>query len=72
MSDDDIDKTPQLPTDRAFMGKRSHFINEAPENPEKFAELIQIYRLFGVVVVAMLVLVSIGVIFFFISGAASQ
>ena len=68
MSDDDIDRTPQLPTDRALVGKRSHFINEAPENPEKFTGLILIYRIFGVVV--MLFLALVGVIFFLVSGTA--
>ena len=71
MSDDDIDRTPQLPSDRALMGKKSYFINEAPENPEKFTGLIVIYRLFGVVVLATLILVLMGVIFIYILGTTN-
>ena len=72
MSDDDIDRIPQLPTDRALMGKKSNYINEASENPEKYPGLIVVCRFLGVFMAIMLVIAFIGVIFFFVSGAAYQ
>ena len=49
MSDAEIDSMVQLPTDRYFVGRRSEFIHNAPENPRMFTRLILAYRVAGFV-----------------------
>ena len=47
ISDEEMNSFPMLPTDRSVMVSRSYFVDEAPEHPERFQGLIQLYRLIG-------------------------
>lgn len=49
-SDSEIDAPFMFPIDRVMMGKRSEFIQEAVENPQKYSSLMVFYRILGVVV----------------------
>ncbi len=62
-SNNEIDRRFMLPHDRALIGKRSVFVREAPEDPRKFASLIVVHRIFGVVILALVLgAISLGTI----------
>ncbi len=56
MSDQEIDRRYQLPTDRFLMGMRSDFVRNASENPQSYTRLIFIYRVTGSILAFFLVL----------------
>lgn len=62
-TDREMERSWQLPTDRAVMGKRSEFAAEAPENPHRYSTLILWYRIFGVITL-LLVLGASGIAVF--------
>jgi hypothetical protein len=69
-SDEDIDRVPDFPHNRALRGTRSQFINEAPDNPKKFPKIILFFRIMGGIVAVCLLFVLALIILYFISGSA--
>lgn len=49
LSDEEIDKLPQLPWDRTLMGKRSEFLQRGNAAPESYTRLIKVYRTIGLI-----------------------
>jgi hypothetical protein len=49
LSDEEIDKLPQLPWGRTLMGKRSEFLQRGIAAPEPYARLIKGYRTIGLI-----------------------
>lgn len=49
LSDEEIDKLPQLPWDRALMGKRSEFLQRGTAAPESYKRLTKAYRTIGLI-----------------------
>lgn len=47
LSNEEIDELPQLPWDRALMGKRSEFLQRAIAAPESYIRLTKAYRTIG-------------------------
>ncbi len=48
LSDEQIDKIPQFPTDKFFVGPRSDYVNRAPEHPEEFEREVFGVRMVGI------------------------
>ena len=49
LSDEEIDKLPQLPWDRTLLGKRSEFLQRGNAAPESYTRLIKVYRTIGLI-----------------------
>ena len=64
MTDDEIDAKYQLPTDRFFMGPRSQFIANAPNEPRKYTRLLNAYRVIGVFALILWFINVVGIVCF--------
>lgn len=49
LSDEEIDKLPQLPWDRTLMGKRSEFLQRGIAAPESYTRLKKVYLTIGLI-----------------------
>lgn len=62
MSDREIDSEYQFPTDRFFMGPRSRFIADAPNEPREWTRLLIAYRAIGVLVLIFWLISMVGMV----------